>query len=274
MTTFASTAVTTTPLTPHVGAEIGGIDLTRPLTPPQVTAIHNALIAHGVIFFRDQQIEIADLKALGRHFGELHVHSSMPGLSPEHPDVRPLHADANSKHVAGEDWHSDLSCDPIPPLGSILYIHTLPPLGGDTIWAGMYAAYDALSDRMKAHLDGLTATHDGRMAFARFNPDGKYPVSVHPVIPRHPETGKKLIYVNRSFTSHINELSPAESKSVLEYLYAHCESPLYQCRFRWRQHSIAFWDNRCTQHYAVWDYFPQTRSGYRVQIQQTQPPRA
>ncbi len=127
----------------------------------------------------------------------------------------------------------------------------------------MYAAYDALSDRMKVCLQGLTATHDGGKAFKRFNPDGTYPVSVHPVIRVHPATGRKLIYVNRGFTSHINELPPEESAAVLAFLYTHCERPEWQVRFRWRRNSVAFWDNRCTQHLAVWDYFPQKRSGIR-----------
>ena len=270
MTTTARPLLEVSPLTPRIGAEIGGVDLTRPLDAEQVAGLHDALIAHGVIFFREQQIDMESLKRLGRYFGELHIHSGMPG-HPDHPEIRPLHADANSKHVAGEDWHTDLSCDPIPPLGSILYLHTLPDLGGDTIWASMYHAYDALSDKMKAQLEGLTATHDGRIAFGRFNPDGKYNVSVHPVVPRHPVTGKKLIYVNRGFTSHINELPEYEGKALLEFLFRHVESPLFQCRFRWRKHSIAFWDNRCTQHRAMWDYWPHTRSGHRVTVKGEQP---
>jgi len=257
-------------LTPHIGAEISGIDLTKPLDERQVRDIRQALLDHLVIFFREQPIDVATLKAFGQHFGKLHIHQ-LKGME-GHPEVRPLHADANSKHVAGEDWHTDLSCDPIPPMGSILHIHTLPPTGGDTIWTSMYAAYDALSPRMQAYLEGLTATHDGGPVFRLFNPGGKYPVSVHPVIVKHPETKRKAIYVNRAFTSHINEVPPKESAAVLAFLYAHCESPLYAVRFQWRKNSIAFWDNRSTQHYAVWDYYPQTRSGNRVQIEGADPP--
>jgi taurine dioxygenase len=138
----------------------------------------------------------------------------------------------------------------------------------------MYAAYDALSPRMKSFLEGLTATHDGMQAFGRFDPTKKYPVAVHPVITRHPVSKKKLIYVNRGFTARINELSPAESAALLAYLYQHLEKPDFQMRFTWRQHSIAFWDNRCTQHLAIWDYFPNTRSGYRVQVDADRPPLA
>jgi taurine dioxygenase len=271
MTAAAYQTITVTPLTPHVGAEIGGIDLIRELSATQIAEIRAALVEHGVVFFREQPIDIGTLKRFGQRFGELSIHSSRKGLD-EHPEVRPIHADANSKHVAGEEWHTDLSCDAIPPMGSILHIHTLPPVGGDTIWASMYAAYEALSDRMKTYLEGLTATHDGRLAFGRFDPNGKYPVNVHRVIVRHPETKRPVLYVNRGFTSHINELPPAEGADLLQMLYKHLEKPDFQVRFRWRKDSIAFWDNRCTQHLAVWDYYPQVRSGFRVQIKGANPP--
>ena len=271
MTAATYKTITVTPLTLRVGAEIGGIDLTRELHATQIAEIRAALLEHGVVFFRDQPIDIGTLKRFGQRFGELHIHSSRKGLD-EHPEVRPIHADATSKHVAGEEWHTDLSCDAIPPMGSILHIHTLPPVGGDTIWASMYAAYEALSDRMKAYLEGLTATHDGRIAFGRFDPHGKYPVNVHRVIVRHPETKRPVLYVNRGFTSHINELPAGEGADLLQMLYKHLEKPDFQVRFRWRKDSIAFWDNRCTQHLAIWDYYPQVRSGFRVQIQGANPP--
>jgi taurine dioxygenase len=263
--------IAVTPLTPHVGAEIGEIDLTREVNATQIAEIRAALLEHGVVFFREQPIDVGTLKRFGQRFGELHIHSSRKGLD-EHPEVRPIHADATSKHVAGEEWHTDLSCDAIPPMGSILHIHTLPPLGGDTIWASMYAAYEALSDRMKTYLEGLTATHDGRIAFGRFDPNGKYPVNVHRVIVRHPETKRPVLYVNRGFTSHINELPASEGADLLQVLYKHLEKPDFQVRFRWRKDSIAFWDNRCTQHLAIWDYYPQVRSGFRVQIKGANPP--
>lgn len=252
-------------LSPHIGAEIGGIDLTRPIGESQASVMREALLEHLVIFFRHQPIDVEQLKALGRCFGELHIHTGMKGME-EHPEVRRFHIDGESKHVPGEEWHTDLSCDPIPPMGSILYLHTVPPVGGDTLFASMYAAYEALSPQMRAYLERLTATHDGARAFKRFNPEGSYPLSVHPVIPRHPETGRRLLYVNQGFTSHINELPPAESAAVLAFLYQHCARPEFQVRFSWEPHSIAFWDNRCTQHLAIWDYYPQVRSGFRVQI--------
>jgi taurine dioxygenase len=258
-------AIEAFPLTPTIGAVIAGVDLAQPLTNAQVDGLHEALIAHQVIFFRDQRLDPASLSRVGRYFGELQRHAlkGMDGF----PDVRQLHADANSKHVAGEEWHTDMSCVAHPPLGSILYMHTLPPLGGDTIFASMYAAYEALSPGMKTYLEDLSAEHDGHLAFGRFDPGGSYPKAVHKVIRIHPVTGRKVIYVNRGFTSHIIGVSRQESDAILQYLFSHCENAYFQCRFRWEPDSVAFWDNRCTQHLAVWDYYPHVRSGYRVQIE-------
>lgn len=252
-------------MTATLGAIITGIDLTKTLSNAQVEDLHAAIADHQVIFFRDQKLDPDSLRRLGRHFGELQAHA-LKGME-GYPEVRQLHADANSKHVSGEEWHTDMSCIPVPPMGSILYIHTLPPVGGDTVFASMYAAYDSLSAGMKTYLEGLTATHDGKLAFGRFDPTGTYPVAMHKIIRTHPVTKRKLIYVNRGFTSHINDVSKEESEAILAFLYKHCENAYFQVRFRWEQHSVAFWDNRCTQHLAIWDYFPQTRSGYRVQIE-------
>jgi taurine dioxygenase len=264
-------SITVTPLSPHIGAEIGNIDLTKPLSNREVDELHEAFAAHQVIFFRDQRIDHEAHKALARHFGELHVHvgpSTESKPLPDQPEVRALHFDKDSKKVAGEAWHTDQSCAPIPPLGSILYIHTVPPDGGgDTLFASMYSAYEALSPRMKTYLQGLTCTHDGRRAFG---PNA--PINVHPLIAKHPVTGKKLIFVNRGQTSHINEVPREESDAILGFLYQHCSRPEWQVRFRWRAHSIAFWDNRCTHHKAIWDYWPHVRSGFRIQIKGSQPP--
>ena len=169
---------------------------------------------------------------------------------------------------AGENWHSDLTCDPAPPLGSILYMPVVPESGGDTVFASMYAAYDTLSDRMKAYLEGLRAVHDANPVYQKLFPDldRKYNRSVHPVVRTHPVTGKKLIFVNPSYTTHIEGMPEDESAAILNFLYVHCMNPNYQVRFRWRANSVAFWDNRCTWHQAIWDYFPDTRSGFRVTV--------
>jgi taurine dioxygenase len=267
---------TVTTLTPALGAEIGGIDLDA-LDDAGFATIHDALIEHQVIFFRDQDISVESQKALGARFGELVAHPNDPGLE-GHPEVMIIHADESSKRVAGESWHSDVSCDPVPPLGSILRIHTLPDTGGDTVFASMYAAYDALSEPMKAFLAGLTAVHDGAPYYRSVNArigraetGREYPHAEHPVVRTHPVSGRKALFVNQMFTTHIAGLSSAESDAILRFLFEHMQQPQFQVRFRWRKNSIAFWDNRCVQHMAIWDYWPRTRSGYRVTIRGDKP---
>jgi taurine dioxygenase len=262
---MAYQSITVTPISPNIGAEIGNIDLTQPLSNQQVSELHEAFAEHCVIFFRDQKLDFESHSALARHFGELHLHVGPSTESvpvPGRPEIRALHFDETSDKVAGERWHTDQSCAEIPPLGSILYLHTVPPSGGgDTMFASMYAAYDALSDRMKTYLDGLTGTHDGRRAFG---PNA--PINVHPVVIKHPVTGRKALYVSGSQMTHINELPEDESEALMKFLTEHATNPDFSVRFRWKPHSIAFWDNRCAQHKAIWDYYPHTRSGYRIQI--------
>jgi len=268
---MAYSSITVTPTTPHIGAEIGNIDLTKPLSNREVEELHQAFAEHQVIFFRNQPIDHEAHKALARHFGELHIHvgpSTESKPLPGQPEIRALHFDENSEKVAGERWHTDQSCAAIPPLGSILYLHTVPPNGGGaTLFASTYAAYDALSPRMKSYLQGMTATHDGRRAFG---PNA--PVNSHPIIVMHPVTGRKLIFVNRSQTSHIDGLPAEESAAILNFLADHCVRPEWQMRFQWTKDSIAFWDNRCTHHRAIWDYHPNVRSGFRIQIKGAHPP--
>jgi taurine dioxygenase len=263
-------------LTPMIGAEIAGIDLAEPLSHRQLDEIRRALAENLVIFFRDQRLTPEQHLAFGRQFGDLHLHPAAPHEAGM-PELMKIHADKDSPRANGESWHSDVSCDLEPPMGSILYIKQCPPKGGDTLFANMYAAYEALSDRMKAHLDGLTAIHDGehvyRGLFANFGVADKqsYPRAEHPVIRTHPVTGRRALYVNRWFTLSIPGLPAAESDALLRYLYDHLEDPLFQCRFRWQPNSVAFWDNRCTQHRALWDYWPHTRSGNRVTIKGDKP---
>ncbi|MBH68376.1 MAG: taurine dioxygenase [Rhodospirillaceae bacterium] len=266
-----------TPLTPRIGAEVTGINLTKALGNQQFQELHDALMEHSVLFFRDQDVDIEQHKNFGRLFGELHIHPGSPP-PPGHPEILIVHADKNSKHVAGENWHSDVTCDEEPPMGSILHLWEVPKSGGDTLFASMEAAYDSLSDRMKNYLGGLTATHSGEQVYrGRYNNKDhddaniSYPKNIHPVIRTHPITGKKSIFVNKTFTTRINELPREESEGILSFLYSHCAKPDYQVRFKWQSHSIAFWDNRCVQHLALWDYYPQVRSGYRVTIKGDKP---
>ncbi len=259
------------PVTPVIGAEVRGVQLEQ-VTDIDFRAIRDALMSHCVLFFRDQEISIESQKALGARFGELVAHPNDPGVD-GHPEVMPIHADENSVRATGEQWHSDVSCDPRPPMGSILRMHTVPETGGDTLFSNMYAAYEALSERMRTLLDGLTAVHDGGPYYREVNrligrDDGgrAYPSAEHPVVRTHPVTGRKALFVNQMFTQYIVGLPPAESRAILGFLFEHVGRPDFQCRFRWGTNSVAMWDNRCTQHHAIWDYWPATRSGYRVTI--------
>jgi len=267
--------IAVTRLTPVIGAEVEGADLSRPLGNHMLQEIHRALAEHLVLFFRDQPLTPDQHLAFGRLFGDLHVHPAAPS-APNRPELMIIHTDEKSPRANGEGWHSDVSCEAEPPMGSILYIGNCPPVGGDTLFASMYAAYEALSDRMKRYLEGLTAIHDGegyRGQYANFGIEDKasYPRAEHPILRTHPVTGKKALYVNRGFTRRIVGISADESDGILRYLYDHAENPLFQCRFRWRENSIAFWDNRCVQHRAMWDYWPHTRSGHRVTIKGDRP---
>jgi taurine dioxygenase len=268
--------ITVKPLSPVIGGEIGGVDLSKPLGNQTFTEVHDALMRHQVIFFREQEMSIEEHKAFGAHFGKLHIHPAAP--SPEgHPEILRIHADENSKRVAGHGWHSDVSCDIEPPMGSILYLKQTPAVGGDTMFSSMYAAYEALSDPMKSYLEGLTAVHASEHVYNRRYGekdnlrDGDFPRNVHPVIRTHPITRRKALFVNSGFTQRIVELNRKESEALLEFLFDHVRTPEFHCRFQWEDNSVAFWDNRCVQHHALWDYYPQVRSGYRVTVEGDQP---
>ncbi|MGH8686817.1 MAG: TauD/TfdA dioxygenase family protein [Burkholderiales bacterium] len=263
-------------MTPQCGAEVRGLDLSRPLPEAAVTELTQALGENCVLFFRDQKLTPDQQKDLGRRFGRLHLHPAYPDILEGHPEIMVIRADENSKRIAGEDWHSDVSCDMEPPLGSILYMLDVPPVGGDTLFASMYAAFEALSAPMRSFLAGLTALHDGESTYrGRYEgmkpTDKPYPSAVHPVVRTHPVSGRQALFVNRIFTRRIVELSPRESESLLAMLFQHVETPEFQCRFHWAPGSIAFWDNRCAQHHALWDYYPHRRRGLRVTIQGDRP---
>jgi taurine dioxygenase len=269
--------ISVTPVTPRIGANVDGVVLAKPLSNRQVEELHQALAEHQVLFFRDQPLDEEAHKRVGRYFGDLHIHPNVPG--PEgHPEILPIHADAKSKRINGEYWHSDVSCDAEPPLGSILYLHTVPNSGGDTLFASQIAAYEALSPRLKIYLEGLTATHSGDHVYRRTNAlegrndNGKaYPKASHPIVRTHPVSKRKALFVNSNFTTHIDGLPPDESHAILNYLFEHSTREEFQVRFRWQPHSVAFWDNRSVQHLAIWDYYPQVRSGRRVTIKGDRP---
>jgi len=260
-----------TTLTPHLGAEINGIDLAVPLTEDQISDVRAAWADWAVIVFRDQHLDREAHKAFASHFGELHVHpmSNRRGLDPA---ILVVETTADSPYTAGDGWHTDVTCDAHPPIGSALYITKTPESGGgDTLYADMYLAYELLSPTMQTFLEGLTAVHDGAIpyvgAYKSTPPEGGYPVNEHPVIAVHPDTGKKVLYVNSGFTSHIKGMRRWESKALLDALYNHiAATPKLHARIEWKPNTLALWDNRCTQHHAVWDYYPNSRYGERVSV--------
>ena len=266
-------------LNPVIGAELTDVDLGEDLPDETIQFIQDALNRYQVVFFRDQQITADQQLAFGRRFGELHVHPTVRGKPrSQWTEIMPVHSDANTARIAGDKWHTDVSCDDKPPYASILHLTTIPETGGDTIFSSMYAAWEALSEPMQQLLDGLTATHDGGPNYSdrehRDREDNPYRVNasaIHPVVTTHPFTRRRALYVNSVFTVRINELSESESQAMLEYLFTHVQRPEFQCRFNWQRNSIAFWDNRAVQHCAVWDYYPQVRSGHRVTIRGDRP---
>ena len=265
-----------TPLTPHIGAEVRGIDLSAGLSSEQEEEMRRALRDWMVLVFPDQDLTREQHKALGRRFGRLHVHPQLRGAKIAHPEILPVHTNADSPFTAGDGWHADVTCEEIPLWGSMLYIRETPECGGgDTLYADMYRAYDLLSDPMQHFLDGLTAIHDGAgpyseqlaLGIGQPEPGGEYPRAEHPVVVSHPDTGRKLLYVNSSFTTRIVSLSAGESRGVLDLLFRHIEStPKISCRVRWTPNTLTLWDNLCTQHHAIWDYYPHSRVGGRVSI--------
>ncbi|MGW1045388.1 TauD/TfdA dioxygenase family protein [Streptomyces sp. NPDC002547] len=264
------------PITPLLGAEVTGLDLARELTPLQEREVKLAFLTHHVLVFRDQDITPEQHKRFAALFGELHP----VALAPEGSDpyILEIKATGESRTVAGNGWHADGTADAEPSLGSMLHITEVPrgDSGGDTLFANMHLAYELLSPAMRSFVDGLTALHDGALPWttAGQSPPPEYdvPRSEHPVVVRHPQTGRKLLFVNAPYTSRITQLSRPESDALLRMLYTHvAESPLLQCRIRWQPRTVVFWDNRCVQHHAVWDYFPHTRYGRRVAINGTRP---
>jgi taurine dioxygenase len=264
------------PLTPHIGAEVTGVDLATPLVQDQLIDIKQAFLDHAVLVFRDQHLTQEQHKSFGSLWGPLHVHPMKhegKGGYGGDPEILTVKTTANSRYTAGNGWHTDVSCDEKPPMGSMLYITQTPASGGgDTLFADMYCAFETLSEPMQQFLEGLTAIHDGAIPYVTgygvAPPSGQeYPKNEHPVVTRHPETGRKVLFVNSGFTARIKGLAPRESAALLDLLYRHiAETPALHCRVQWQPNTLTFWDNRCTQHHAVWDYHPETRYGERVSI--------
>lgn len=258
------------PLTPAIGAELHGLDLGAPDIADHIPAIKAALLAHKVIFFRDQHITAGQHIEFARHFGDLEIHPATPKDQANPEILRIAHGpDSRGRE---NNWHSDVTWRERPSLGSILRAIEVPPVGGDTLFADMHLAFLSLSPELQRIARSLTAVHDiarvfaGRLGQAPEDLHAKYPPQRHPVVRTHPETGAPTLFVNTGFTSHIEGLGASESAALLAHLYATAGNPEIQCRFRWQPGSIAFWDNRATQHFAVSDYFPARRVMERVTI--------
>jgi taurine dioxygenase len=259
------------PLSPNVGAEVAGFRMSGDLPDEQIAEIRRALLEWKVLFFRDQDVSLSEHVAFGRRFGELEIHPFTPN-HPEHPEIVVIHHGERSKSGQNQ-WHSDVTWRLEPSLGSILRARIVPPVGGDTLFSDMISAYEGLDDATREQIDGLHAIHSYTRVFGRRLSDDKqaemrdkYPDARHPVVRTHPETGAKGLYVNNSFVSHIEGMDGVEGDRLLRRLYRQASVPEYQCRFRWRENSVAFWDNRAVQHYAAFDYHPATRRVERVTV--------
>ncbi len=262
-------------LTPCIGTEVHGIDLAQDLDQAVIDYLSNLLVERKVIFFRGQQISREAHIAFAARFGELEVHP-FTANNDKHPEI--IHLNNDEAHPPYINiWHSDVTWRAEPSLGSILRARVVPEVGGDTLFANMEAAYDALDEATREAIDGLEAVHDNESFLNGMRANGaseeavaakraEFPPATHPVVRTHPVSGRKSLYVNRAFTRRIVGMDTEASDTLLNKLYLQAWIPDYQCRFRWQPDSFAFWDNRAAQHYAAADYWPHRREMERVTI--------
>jgi taurine dioxygenase len=266
------------PIAGTIGAEIHNVDVSQELDDRTIGDIRKALLDHCVIFFRDQKLDAERHKAFTRRFGKIFIHPNYKGMQAD-AEIITMTREPGDKKIVGEEWHADTTMMPEPPMGAILYGVEVPPFGGDTLFANQAQAYEALSEGMKKMLAGVKAIHSDRKvagpaanknAFratkVREDADWRETVSVHPVVVAHPETGRKQLYVNASYTIGFEGMTEEESKPLLDYLLDHGHRPEFTCRFRWDTGSIAFWDNRICKHLAIHDAGPFRRVMRRTQI--------
>ena len=276
----SSLGIALMPSTPTIGAEITGLDLDRPLSTAETEWLRDAWIGFKVLFFRDQDISHDSHIRLGKIFGELEGHPVIPHIE-GYPEILriegvegvKLTAETLAPFLAYNKWHTDVTFRERPSIASILRARTLPPLGGDTMWANAAAAYSGLPQPVKDRIEGLDAEHDIVRSFGgRVNEKRRaelaeaFPPVRHPVVRIHPETGEKVLYVNYTFTTRIIGLPEEESDTLLRLLFDRIKVPEYQVRFSWTPNAIGIWDNRSTQHYAVGDYWPAVRVLERVTV--------
>ena len=280
--TAAYERITVAPIAGTIGAEIGGIDLSADLDDATIAEVRSAFLEHHVVFFRDQELTPDALIRFGRRFGELDTHPFVEGMD-SHPEVIEIVTEPDDRFNFGGGWHTDVTFLEEPDLGSILHAVDVPSFGGDTLFANQHVAYDTLSDTMKGLLDGLVALHSAGPQYA----EGGYStrsksmrtknatdadrVVRHPLVRTHPETGRKGLYVNRAFTIGIEGMRKDESAPLLEQLFTHATREPFTCRFRWQPGSVAMWDNRSVQHYALYDYRGQRRHMRRITIRGDRP---
>ena len=279
------------PLSAALGAEVVGVDLSRPLDDNTFARIHEAHLEHLVLAIRDQDLTPEQHIAFSRRFGELDIHVLDQFLLPGHPEIlvvsnKKVDGRAVGLQDAGNYWHSDISYREFPSLGSLLYALEIPPEGGDTLFANMYAAYETLPEETKARIDGLEAVHGYGQIYKLSDEEGgsarqplseeqkaKIPDVVHPVVRTHPETGGKALYVSPGLTVAIAGMDDDESRTLLAELHEHSTKPQFVYQHRWRRHDVLFWDNRCTMHLAT-GYDPQfTRHMHRTTVKGDRPVR-
>jgi taurine dioxygenase len=269
-----------TPLSPALGAEISGIDIARGIDDEQFGELRQAFVDYSVIFLRDQDITPDQHIAFAERWGKINVNRFFKATE-THPVIAEVRKEAHQKTNIGAAWHTDHSYDQCPAMGSILYAREIPSVGGDTLFASMYAAYDALSDGLKRMLSTMNAEHSSRHSFGESayvdrdaeevggrlgNTEAAIQDALHPVIIRHPLSGRAALYVNGEFTVKFEGWTPEESQPLLDYLYAHARKNEFTCRFSWRPGSVAIWDNRATHHCALNDYFGERRLMHRITI--------
>lgn len=264
--------------TPNIGAVVHGLDLRQALDETTQAELRQALAEHEVLFFRDQDLTPAQQVAFTRSFGEVaEVKAFFPRME-DHPEIEIVES-TSERPKAASNWHADITWREQPPLGTSLYAQVIPATGGDTLWASLTSAYASLPPAFQAYLETLTAVHTWEISgwteyLLAKDASGeqlqaaraKYPPVEHPVVRTHPVTGKKVLYVNPTFTSHIKGLPRAQSDALLTQLFALAQVPEFQARLRWQPGTLAVWDNRSTQHYAVGDFFPQHRKLHRITI--------
>jgi taurine dioxygenase len=266
------------PIAGSIGAEIHNVDISEDLDAATVGNIRKALLDHCVIFFRNQKLDAERHKAFTRRFGKLFIHPNYQGMQAD-PEIIVITREPGDKKIVGEEWHADTTMMPEPPMGAILYAIEVPLYGGDTLFANQYQAYEALSQGMKKMLAGVRGVHSDRKVAGphanknsyratkvREDADWRETVSTHPVVVTHPETQRKLLYVNASYTVGFEGMTEEESRPLLDYLLQHGHRPEFTCRFRWQPGSIAFWDNRTCKHLAIHDAGAFRRVMRRTQI--------